>query len=580
MKKWFTLLLPVLVFSIIAWGCASSDDSTDGDTSDGDTADGDSIDGDTSDGDTADGDTADGDATDGDAADGDTADGDEDGDAIDGDEDGDMEEPVEMMFSDAECVTPETGFANVIGSVTYTWGFAFEDAVVKAGELAGGLDNYGFFYLCNVPADVALNIVLTFPPNWNGWAFNGLAPMSRRVYPTDGQTLFVVFEPKASTFAELLAADIATGATASDAKTDIEFSANPFVDANGDLYTGDVQVQITTFDASDPNDLEAFPGDFVGVDNEEGDGGETAIVSFGFVDVNLFDPDLNPLAMGAAATATLNFPVTGLAGDETTIPIWYFDEALGLWVREGEGAVDQGSGMISAEVTHFSTWNADKPITLTDCVKGVLQDEDGNPIAGIGVTGLGQGRGASDADGNFCVNFYPRASFDIKATGYIDGTYYKSVEPLVSHAGDRDGGQSCEESSACATLADPVVVRGIAYETYCLNVVFQDGDGAPITPTGQLMLMDVEDGYQTIYAGLPGANSVCVSVPAGRELGARVEGNQGQENWMFCYPITFNGATLEVEQQNVTISEGQAGCGDEACDDLVMECMIEGGVAL
>jgi hypothetical protein len=456
------------------------------------------------------------------------------------------------------------------------WATKFSEGEVRVGDLVGGLDPHGFFYLCNAPAGDPLTIHVRFPLKMM-WGFpDGVAPTSKRVVPVAGGTEFRVFKLKWSNVVPLNAADVAAGSVAQDGDTKIAFGPGAFVRLDGSVYEGEAFVQITTFDASNPDDLESFPGDFLGVDNEEGDGSETQIVSFGFVDVNLLDADFQPLALADDNPALMEFSVQNLQGDEETIPMWYYDVVSGLWVREGEGTVDQGTGMISAWVKHFTTWNADKPVTDTDCVQGVVTDGNGQPIPGAFIQGIGQGAGISNAQGEFCVNFYPGATFALGGFAYFDGSYFESVEPKAMHTGTGPGGQTCGSPAACGTLAGPVLLRRMDLGSYCLNVFLQDADGQPYSTDKDIIVNDVSMDWQVIFMGAVNGSSLCIPVPAGHQVDVMME--EGQGEWLpgsehcYCQAVLFNEVDISDTWDPLQISEGSASCGDPSCDTLVLEC--------
>jgi hypothetical protein len=394
--------------------------------------------------------------------------------------------------------------------------------------------------------------------------------VSKTLTLEDGEERLLNFRLKASQFSALDAATVAAGGNATDGATLVTFPANAFVTATGAAFAGPVNVQISTFDSSNADDLESFPGDFAGVDGET----EVGLFSLGFVDVQLFDEDQNPLQLAEGKKATLVFPVKNLEPTDTTIPMWYFDEAQGTWIREGEGTVDQGTGLITAEVAHFSTWNADKPVTLTDCVTGVAQDAEGNPLPGAVVYGTGQGNGKADAEGKFCVNFYPKAAFQFRGNLYDAGMVYNTTVPYSTFAGTRDGGQSCTTPAGCEVLPAPVVFEGVETVTHCLNVKLQDATANH--KKGTLEISSSSAGGTIYSSKMNGATSACVEIPAGFTINAYVMAmTEGTE--AFCGVYTYNGVDLTQGGGAIVISAGDAACGQDACDELVLKCQEYSG---
>ena len=172
--------------------------------------------------------------------------------------------------------------------------------------------------------------------------------------------------------AALTLADAAVGGTLTG--TDgarLVLPAAALVDAGtGAAVTGPVQITLTPVDVNAAA-LAAFPGRFEGVN---GDGTRTPIVSFGTTEFLLSQAG-RPLQLKAGARATIELPVYAsqdLGGASLvaggSLPLWSLDERNAQWVNEGSGTLVASSASptglaLSAEVAHFSWWNADKGYT-------------------------------------------------------------------------------------------------------------------------------------------------------------------------------------------------------------------------
>lgn len=141
----------------------------------------------------------------------------------------------------------------------------------------------------------------------------------------------------------------------------VAFPADAIVDSEGNLVTGDIQVQFTNFDVGSDKTIGGFPGSYMGIRQ---DGSQIGIRSFGAIDVKLFQ-DGERLQVRPGKTAEMDIPAfqPGMAlGDD--IPLWSLDESTGIWVEEGRltavknDAAPNGRVM-RTEVTHFTTWNGD-----------------------------------------------------------------------------------------------------------------------------------------------------------------------------------------------------------------------------
>jgi PKD repeat protein len=145
--------------------------------------------------------------------------------------------------------------------------------------------------------------------------------------------------------------------------------ANAFVNAKGEPARGVATMAITPWDITREADMAAFPGNR----QARGESGATvSLISFGMMDVHVLDGEGRPLQLAPGKTAQISMDLPtdkdekgqALAvGD--TIPLWHFDEAAGLWVREGTGTVvassTSASGLgVTATVSHFSSWNWDR----------------------------------------------------------------------------------------------------------------------------------------------------------------------------------------------------------------------------
>lgn len=477
-------------------------------------------------------------------------------------------------FATEPCAAPDPGFGNVIGEVTDTMGSVVSgtDAVTD-GPTAGDINGYGRFYICNVPAGQELLITVRIPRESIWGTFNGYAPQSKAVTPVDGKETLLSFRLKQSSVQVLDEATVAAGGLATDGQTKVTFPAGAIVKADGSAYTGKMNVQIATFNAADPADLESFPGDFAGIDD---DGIEVGLYSLGFVDVQLFDDAENPLQLATGKTATLTFPVANLAAGDTSIPMWYFDEGQGTWIREGEGTVDLGSNTITAEVGHFTQWNADKPVNLTDCVVGIAKDENGNPLAGALVYGTGQGKGVSDANGAFCINFYPKSTFEVRGSAVANGQIFKADVPGVSFTGPRDGGYKCDNPSVCNALAAPIVLKKVAGEVGCVNISISGVDST-IKKYGELYIYDTEAGTALYGAKTGSSSSVCVEMPVNTKFTVQLNAfNPGARGESFCMPKTFNGADVS-NGMPIQLGATAASCSVGGCAELTLTCQSHGG---
>jgi len=148
----------------------------------------------------------------------------------------------------------------------------------------------------------------------------------------------------------------------------VSIPAESLVLPDGSTAVDTAQVYITPIDISDPVALTGFPGSFYGTTavGEE----RESLFSYGVVDIT-FEQDGQKLQLRDGAVAQVTLPLYASksyededlqAGDR--IPMWYLDEASGLWIYESEGVVVENplspNGLtLLATTTHFTSFNGD-----------------------------------------------------------------------------------------------------------------------------------------------------------------------------------------------------------------------------
>ncbi|MFB6351608.1 MAG: PKD domain-containing protein [Bradymonadaceae bacterium] len=148
----------------------------------------------------------------------------------------------------------------------------------------------------------------------------------------------------------------------------LQFPPDAVVDSDGNPVTGTITVEFTNFDVSDWPGIGTFPGSFLGL---RPDGEISQILSAGAMEVNLRQNG-ERLQIQPGKTVDMEIPAyaEGLAMDQE-VPLWSLDESTGIWVEEGslepvESEASPTGRALRGEVTHFTTWNGDWPLT-TPC---------------------------------------------------------------------------------------------------------------------------------------------------------------------------------------------------------------------
>jgi len=297
-------------------------------------------------------------------------------------------DPAEPVTGDND---PEAEFGTVEGHVRAPSGALLPQVTITLGTLTTTSDVRGWFRFQPVVPGEDLVLVASR---------DGLSTARRTLDVAAGQALQVGLVLAAARQHQLPQATPGPEAVVQtvDGVT-VEFVDGTFTDAAGGIVDGPVDLAITLLNT--PESVSAAPGMLA----QDVDGAVFGLESFGMVEVVL-------TAAGAPVTfsgaAVVSFPLVAGHGfaDGDAIPLWWFDEALGYWVQEGEGTVDDGRFV--AEVTHFSWWNADAPLGDTGCVSGALHTPSGEPAAdfvvnAFGLDFMGGSQAVTDASGGFCV---------------------------------------------------------------------------------------------------------------------------------------------------------------------------------
>ncbi len=134
----------------------------------------------------------------------------------------------------------------------------------------------------------------------------------------------------------------------------IAFSAGSFTDASGTPYSGTVSVAARFLDPQSASFFDYFSGDDLA---QTTSGKSVSLISSGVLRVELKDQSGNTLKLDASKPATLSYPKPIDTKAPAVMPLWYFDETLGMWKEEGSATLK--NGIYSGTVTHFSEHNLD-----------------------------------------------------------------------------------------------------------------------------------------------------------------------------------------------------------------------------
>lgn len=255
----------------------------------------------------------------------------------------------------------------VSGTVTDLNGTTISGAKVTIGQHSTFTDANGTYSINDINTSNHISINVTHP---NYLANSRIASVKNKNVISN----IKLGAPKATlTFTSTEGATLSSNDGAS-----VELPAGGYVDANGTAYTGNIKVKMSYYPITTQNGRATFPGSFEGIENN---GSIFPIQSYGFMNVELTDPQGNPLNLDGNSTATLNFPKdNNIYFQPTTIPLWYYDKVQGYWVKDGVALRTTDYTHYVGTVTHFTAWNLDAKgprARFTGCV----EDANGSKIS-------------------------------------------------------------------------------------------------------------------------------------------------------------------------------------------------------
>lgn len=193
---------------------------------------------------------------------------------------------------------------------------------------------------------------------------------SRALVPTNGVNKVSI----------MLLEETVAGSTTSGTEKTIAIANGASVSLKGDYikpdgtpYSGNLDVIVHHLDPTDTNMTLQMPG-MLYAENEANQ--ERMLQTLGMLAVELRGTAGEDLNLAENSSAEIKIPVDaslmGIA--PSTIPLWYFDEAKGYWIEEGEATL-VGSNYIGT-VKHFSFWNCDIPAEAINlCVTVINENE-------------------------------------------------------------------------------------------------------------------------------------------------------------------------------------------------------------
>jgi formylglycine-generating enzyme required for sulfatase activity len=175
-------------------------------------------------------------------------------------------------------------------------------------------------------------------------------------------------------------------------------TANSYKKTDGTSYTGSVKVYAQYYSPSSDTFAEVFPGDALGVTTN---GLDAYLYSYGFMNVEIEGANGEQLNLKTGTTAELQSPANGF--DKDTMPLWYYDTAIGKWKEEGYAL--RNGNTLRGKVSHFTTWNCDRNLPPA-IISGTLYNgcEENQKIEGVAIQ-VGQTTVITDKNGKYRVVF-------------------------------------------------------------------------------------------------------------------------------------------------------------------------------
>ena len=312
----------------------------------------------------------------------------------------------------------------LLGQVVDDAGTVVPSALVRVGNNSTVTNEFGLFQFDNIQMNASGTYITA--------SRDGYFLGSDRIYPANGSTNFSRIQLLTKTLAGTITN--AQGGDIQLAGANIRFEPNTIVNQQGTVVDGDISVYAQWLDPTAEDLGDFMPGALFGLN---ADGQEVTMTSMGMLAVELFDADGNELNIAAGREATLQFsvPASLLSIAPSEIPLWFFDEADGLWIEEGVATLDGDT--YTGKVSHFTFWNVDFPYgTETVDISGCVKFENGDPAVFYDFTVAVEGggiivRGRTDNDGNFYGPVPLNETLVFQFTDECGGTQEFTVGPFT-----------------------------------------------------------------------------------------------------------------------------------------------------
>ena len=278
-----------------------------------------------------------------------------------------------------------------------------------------------------------------------------------------------------------------------DGQTVVSLPAKSLVTASGQAASGTATAKVTVLDAS--RDRSVMPGTLERRNPETG--AIEQIESYGAVNAEFEDVDGAPLNLARGQQATLSIPLASArqpADAPATIPLFYWSNATGYWVEDGEAVLEEvspGRWAYTGSVGHFTTWNAD--VTFESItIKGCVTDGSGKPVRDAEVTArgrdyVGESTAFTNADGRFEIDVRLDSKIELVAA---EGSLQSDASRMLTGSEDMDL-DGCLAVTGDQGIRDfPMKVKGTtgSLEICVRDHECEDGDKIGVDVAGSTIL--------------------------------------------------------------------------------------------
>jgi hypothetical protein len=155
-----------------------------------------------------------------------------------------------------------------------------------------------------------------------------------------------------------------------------------FMKVDGSSYNGNVKVIMNHLDTRDSNIFDKMPGTLLAKDLQ---GDYKGLESYGMINVELRGSNNEKLQLASGHKAKLELPIATNQLDTapSRIPLWHFDEVIGIWKEDGFST--KVGNVYKGEVSHFSWWNNDDAYVV-GTLNVLVKNSDDTPVNGVRCT--------------------------------------------------------------------------------------------------------------------------------------------------------------------------------------------------